>query len=56
MQIIKSSILFIVIVTTVILGTAMPFFIKFNLNKITIKPHKYHANHPTVRDSLAENA
>lgn len=35
MQIIKSSILFIVIVTTVVLGTTMPFFIKYNLDKIS---------------------
>ena len=50
MQIIVSSVLAIVIATTLLLGSAMPAFIKFNLDKIS-QSEKY-LIHPSTNESM----
>ncbi|KAL4499898.1 hypothetical protein ABPG72_015247 [Tetrahymena utriculariae] len=50
-QVIQSTTLFIVILTTIILGGLMPIYINVMLKQIQLNP-KYHENHPSIRDSL----
>jgi sodium/hydrogen exchanger-like protein 6/7/sodium/hydrogen exchanger 8 len=53
LQIIQSSVLYIVIITTIILGAIMPCFIKINLMQISKKSAtRYTQEHPSVRDSM----